>query len=607
MVAVLLLCLLPATVLGSPVPVLRGAITDETGLLEEGRAQIEAAQNDLFQRTGVQLYTLWVETTGGADIGQFTIDVGRENQLGDRDALLVVAVEDRQNWLELGEGLNADVSQIEVDSIIRDMGPQLADSDFPGAVVGAAQGLQAAVGAVAPVPGGTPVPGSTPAPRGGGIDLLPVLLVLGIIGIGAWIFLRFRRERDRRRVAFQEAAEQERLGREANGLLIRTDDALRDAEQELGFAEAQFGAAQAAAMGKALVAAREELRQAFTIGQRLDDAEPESAEQRRAMIQEIIERCQRAQGAVDEQREAVERLRDLEKNAPQVLAALPASIDEVERRLPAAQESLARLDRYAQASWKAVAGNVDAARDRVAAARKHLAAGQAGLSGNDRSAAAVEARAAQERITEASGLLEAIDKTSASLDEAAARIETELRQVQADIAQARAAMSAGTAPERGAALAQAETALAAVQRAAGAERPDVTAVMRQLTAVDGMVDELLAGIRAADEQRRRSAQLAAMAISAAEGSIAQAEDYISGYRRSQSLGRRARNRLDDARRYLGAGSSAASDRCRSGGTTCARLTRSPTRLSGWPSRTRAGRPWAGAPPRHAPMTGSAPS
>ncbi len=85
----------------------------------------------------------------------------------------------------------------------------------------------------------------------------------------------------------------EDLNAEANSLLLATDDAVRDSAQELGFAEAQFGATEAATFGAAIEAAKDDLRAAFEIRQQLDDATPEDRPTRRRMLGDLISRCRR--------------------------------------------------------------------------------------------------------------------------------------------------------------------------------------------------------------------------------------------------------------------------------------------------------------------------
>src|SRR5690606_24029322 len=100
------------------------------------------------------------------------------------------------------------------------------------------------------------------------------------------------------------------LSREANSLLLETDDDLRQNEQELGFAEAQFGAAEVEPFRRTLAEARASLRDAFAIRQRLDDADPETEAEQRQMLSEIIERCQSAESVMEDQREHFQTLRN---------------------------------------------------------------------------------------------------------------------------------------------------------------------------------------------------------------------------------------------------------------------------------------------------------
>ena len=80
------------------------------------------------------------------------------------------------------------------------------------------------------------------------------------------------------------------LSRQANALLIATDERIRDAGQEVDFAEAQYGADAVTELRDAVAGAKADLAAAFTIRQRLDDDVPEDDPTRRAMLQEIVDR-----------------------------------------------------------------------------------------------------------------------------------------------------------------------------------------------------------------------------------------------------------------------------------------------------------------------------
>jgi hypothetical protein len=73
---------------------------------------------------------------------------------------------------------------------------------------------------------------------------------------------------------------------------------------------------------------------------------------------------------------------------------------------------------------------------------------------------------------------------------------------------------------------------------------------RRATEANNLADKVLAGAREEKVAAQRAQQAAVSAIAAAEASLTRADDYISGYRRSQSIGRMARNRLVTARGHL---------------------------------------------------------
>ncbi len=301
------LLMMAAPVAAQSIPNLDSAVTDQTGLLQSDRALIDQSLQTLFDKTGVQLYVLFVPTTGDIPISDYARQAG--SHLGPRDALLVVAVDDRTDNLSTGSGLSSSVSQVELDAIRSNvLEPLLASRDYGEAVIATASGLTSVFAGEAPRPTTAPTARPTSAPGaqpGGGIDLgAPVLLILGTIFVvvgGLIIFGRAVRLRRERIAAFNEAKAQEELGREANCNLIAADDSLRDASQEAGVVESEFGQSEAAPLREALGRAKAELDAAFAIAQQLDDSVPEPAEQRRKMIEEIVDRTARAQQLVDAQ------------------------------------------------------------------------------------------------------------------------------------------------------------------------------------------------------------------------------------------------------------------------------------------------------------------
>jgi uncharacterized membrane protein YgcG len=552
-----------ATLLNAVVPVaanhvprLESAVTDETGLLEPDHADIDEALEELFDRTGVQLYVLFVATTGDLSIGEFAADVGDEN-LGPTDALLLVAIDDRRDNITIGSDLESEVSQSSLDRVRIDvLEARLADGDFGGAVIATASSL----GEIFPQIVATPGPVITAVPQepsdqpAGGLSAGTVILAVGgtlLVAIGVFVLVgRMVTLRRERQAAFDEAKRQEELGREANKLLITTDDKLRDAEQEIGFVEAEFGNETSSALRLSLDSAKAELTAAFAIGQELDDTIPEPPEKRRQMIQEIIERCQRAQATLDGQQAEVDRLRDLEANAPKVIAALGDQVAALDKRINATTSVIATLDRYDAANWESIAANVDEARRSHAEAAANVAEAQTVLDGGKAAAAAVMASGAQRSLEDATALLDAVEHLARHLDETATKLQTELPAARDDVDAARRQTNDQTPPELRQALEDAQALLADAETAAAKRPIDVMNAYRAATEANTLADKVLAGIRAEQVRRERAYQSATSAIASAEASITRARDYIAAYRRSRDIGRMSRNRLAQAEEYI---------------------------------------------------------
>ena len=89
--------------------------------------------------------------------------------------------------------------------------------------------------------------------------------------------------------------------------------------------EAEYDAAEATPLRDAIEAAKLELREAFTLRQ-LDHAEPEPPETREQMLNDIVARSRRANELLDRETERIQRLRDLERDAPAITPPSPERI-----------------------------------------------------------------------------------------------------------------------------------------------------------------------------------------------------------------------------------------------------------------------------------------
>lgn len=555
---------------------LRAQLTDDVGALSASeRSAITAASDRLLRETGVQLWTWFIDTTGSFTAGEFASQTAARSSLGGTDFLLVVALDDRAYGYWTTDAVPLSNAQIE-GLLSADLEPGLRAGDEGGAVVQLAGALASALGGApattSPAATAAATPASQPADGGGGTGgggdgglgtILAIIIVLVVIAGVGWFLLVRRRwgvatgvTTGGRRTPGASSdplanLSDRDLNAEANRLLLATDDAIRDSEQELGFAQAQFGDVEAAPFGAALAAAKEDLTSAFAIRQALDDATPEDRPTRRRMLEDLARRCQAAQQRLDAESGRFEELRAFQLEAPGILAGLPAAAGAVEARLPAVEATLARLREYADASWQPVAANVDEARTRIAVARAAVAEGGAAAP-EDTAKVAAAARVGQEALGQATAFLDAVERLAKDLDAARDRVSAEIADAEADLARARAA-AAGTSPPDPAVagrLSEAEGLLAAAREDLGHPKPDVAAAYGKARRANEIADEVLADIRTAAEQQAALAARLDTSVRGAQATVTRAADYVAT--RRGGVGGEARTRIAEAQRHLDA-------------------------------------------------------
>lgn len=524
------------------VPRLEGQITDlsRDGVLASGRARLQPVLDELVRSDDIQLFVLFVETTGDRTVTEFADETARTNSLGGNDALLVVALADRTDALWRSDSYLDRLTDRELETVLsQQVEPRLRDSDFAGAVIASAEGLRGASRAESPSDPSTPLA----APDLG--FLVPAVLV-GAGGLLLWN-ARATRRRERTAAAAREQRDAQRT-RESNALLIRADESLRDAQEEMAYAEAQFTAADIAPYRDAVAAAATELKAAFRIRQQLDDAVPEDADTRRRLVDEIAGRATKTLALLEEQRRRVDEMRDLERRAPELLGQLREQLVAASARLPDAERTLAGLTRYAERSWSSVKANVADARELLARSAAAVADGEVAAAAGNAASAAKAVRAAQQDLGEAGRLLDAVAAIAATIREAEETAPTHIAAAAADIEKAGSSLVSGGNAEQRRRLADARSALAAAQNEISTAPPDFLAAVKLAIAADAGADAILAEVRQEEERRAREARLAATQLKLARESHQRASDYIAPRRRT--IGSTARTRLAEADRHL---------------------------------------------------------
>ena len=555
------------SVAGQSAPILTSHITDQAGILGSDQSRVQSAMDGLLSHQNVELWLLIVPSLNGMTAPDLAAGTFTANGFGGNDAVLVIGVtEHRYGWAE-DTATGLPIAQIQ-NLIDADATPLFANGYYADGIIDFVTALGQKIDSVrAPV--ATPAtqatqagPGPAAAGTAGSSDnsgltaLLWAVVAILLLGCGIAVLMLWIRSWRRGRITAEERDKQTGdLARQANKLLVDTDDALQQAVQEVGFAQAEFDDSDVKPYSDAVAAAQAELKQAFTIRQQLDDSTPEDQPTRAKMYGEIIAHCQAASAEVDDQAKRLDTLRDLEKTAPAALAALPKAIDALQARLPEIQAAQKTLSGYAPTSWAAVKGNAEEADKRGHFAETQIAAGKAALAATppDSAGAARAARSAQEAVAQANQLLDAIVQLAAALDDARSKIKDALAAADADIAAAKKALAA-TAPNTplgttAADLAKAEDLLRSTRQAGAAAAPDPIAALKAVQAAHTTADQVLSGIREASSQQGRDAAAYLIAHQSASASIAQAQTFVNA--RNQGVGRIARTRLAEAQRHLG--------------------------------------------------------
>ncbi|KXK62214.1 hypothetical protein AWW66_09250 [Micromonospora rosaria] len=593
-------------------------LVDEAGVLGDRRDAAQQALTELRQRTGLQLFVVFVHTFSGRSAQNWADETATRSDLGDRDALLAIATRDRSYAYSFAQDYPLTDGQL--DEVARvAIEPPLGANDWAAAVIGAAQGYQAASeGRSVPQPAIQPGPPDTPSSgerAGSAAKVLVPLLLLAAVLVALWWWPRHRRRKEARAAAELARARTEEIAAKANGLLVDLDNELRASEQELALATGQYGAEATAAFTAALVSARQDLAEAFRLRISLDQETVDDATRRQRLL-EIVERCERADQRLDAEAEAFERLRAIEPRVTEFLTDLTARRTTLQQRTEQADATMTQLrQRYAGSALTTVAGDVDAARERLAFAAATLAEAEAAAGQQALPRAAVGVRTAEEALGQVDTLLSGVERLDGDLTAAREAADALLTELDTEIAQGRALLSgtplppagvpgtpgAGAVPgapaggpvpgapaggpvpaegrtELAAAVAEAERVTTAVRAEFARPTTDPQAALHRLEAADAVLDRALATSIEAAQRVARAQALLGRSIQVAAAEIDAASRFV--HTRRAAVGQQPRVWLADAGQHL--------DRARAlaeaDPVTALAAAQEAAKLAGWASR-----------------------
>lgn len=523
-------------------------VTDQAAVLTSTeRVDVENALLALYDKDRIRLWVVYVDSFGQS-AQTWAKTTMQLSDFGDRDALLAVATEERAYAFQVPRSI---MSQSKAQDLQRDViEPALRRGDLAGAAVATAEGLGAA---------GT-------AESGQGFSMAAFLIVMAILALAVlalWLWTH-RRRRKRRQAEFAAAQRVDHSDPNAlaavsidalddlsRKIVVDVDNEVRTSQSELALAVQEFGERDTEAFTRAVDNAKTTLAQALNVRHILDDAVPETPQQRRDLLTRVIVAAAKADQELEAQREAFAQLRDLLINAPSRLDSLTQQMIESTARLSPAEQTLSRLrSQFAETALVSVSDNIDEAKERLAFAEQNIDTGRDLVSRpTNRQIGLVDAiHNAEAALGQARTLLDAVDSAATDINRAMAGLPAVIADIQNGINQAGAQLSQGNIAIATELSTARDAAVEAVSHAQSAGDSDPLGAFTRLTQADAELDRLLADVAEERETTERLSRTYDQALFNAQSRVRSVSDYIDT--RRGVVGPEARTRLSEAVRQL---------------------------------------------------------
>ena len=538
----------PAPVSARTVPaatstVLTEQVTDDADVLDDSAAR------DVVNQLAAEGIGLWVVTIDDASMTaeEYAAKAWDDSRLGTQDLLLVINMTSSgRTYAFSGSAKNSVWSDSTTDAVRTKIYNELKDGDYDGAVAAVLTGLDSSAGTGDSSGSGT----------GGGTGVALVLGTTALVGGGAVLYSRSRRKKSLEGPAGARAASVvplETLALQAGNALVTADDAVRAADEELSYAQAQFGLAATDSFTQALATAREHVARSFELRKLLDDDIPETEAQQRQMNSEILGRCQDAVRVIQEQEAAFSERRGLEANLPASISETGQRADETERAIAAAQTLLVTLHAsYPSSALTSVSEAPTQAQRLLAAGRTALDQARDSLASGEQSTAVEQVRIAQGSIAQAGALAAQVSTARERLATATTDLGAAIASISSDLVDARRLADQVPSAVLAPLVADAEAAVAEGRgvSASNGAGGDPLAALEHLARAEGALDAALASARAKEENDARARSQLSFRLSHLTSQVEAVTFYVTTHR--GVVGASARTALSEASRHAAA-------------------------------------------------------
>nr|WP_241428881.1 TPM domain-containing protein [Agrococcus sp. ARC_14] len=536
---------LSTSVLGTEAPVDLGGevVVDTTGEHIDDLAGVQERIESNNASGDADLYAVVVDTFDGMDYGQWAVESANASGVPSDGMLLAIAMDDGQYGIAVTDSYP--YSRGEAEALARDvLSSELANGNVDGALMSYSDALASGVGLGGEGGSGTEV-------NVDGSAVWPVVALVGgaaVVGGGGYFIYRgakrSKAKREQREVTQQQQLSLDELKQRADIALVQLDDTVQQSEQELAFANAQFGEDAVRPYREALDKAKGGLTEAFGLQQQLDDAFPDTDQERHEWSSRILQIAEGAGNELASHGTSFEQLRDLEQNAPQVLESVAQSRAALDGRIANAKQILDRLDDvHSGASIDPVRENIAGAERQLPNIDQSITAGRAAVQASNGAEAALTVHAAEAALAQAGGLLAAVERAQGDLDNSSRQLADLVQDSVGDIAAAKTLKSTSTT-DLAPLIRHVEEQVGIAQ-----QRPtDTLTVLANLQRANQRLDEATGQVREAGAGLHRSQAGLERWLASARANIDRAEDFIAT--RRIGVGPHARQLLATAQQEL---------------------------------------------------------
>ncbi|WRS31116.1 hypothetical protein U6G28_05390 [Actinomycetaceae bacterium MB13-C1-2] len=513
-------------------------VTDPDGFLDSEQVGEIRDAAMAARSSGLSPYFVIVPDFSGNDPTDWCIASANRSSMSSEAVVFALAYQERDTgWCTSLPENNGIITDAQIDDIwyssldvIRDSDPLEGQAATDAAVYFANELESAAAGGGSSSGSITPTTSSS----SGGVSIWVLLVFFVVIALVIWAFTRRSKKKAATSTSATQAMSLDEQVATAKQQLLYSDEALRDAEDDVQFAKAQFGGARTDQFANAVQVARKGITDAFTLLPRLDDTTSDA--EKGSIAAQIMQIVGAVMPPVKAAQDQLQADRDKEVQAESRLPDLRARVAEARADVPREQQRLQDLAvRFTPIQLQSLQNKPQQAAAFLDTAERYLSDAQSQLLTN-RASAVQSLDSAANQLSLALSALENIKTAERTIGESDRVLGAAIASITQDLSDVTrlASNQVAFAP-----LVSDANAAVAEGQAARQGNADPLGALDHLRQAEDALDQALAPLRSAADQNSRLASQAKERYAAAEALVRQAQSMSQTSRGNMSLNARS--------------------------------------------------------------------